>query len=96
MEINIEEILKMADELGIEYEIDSANPGFFIATDNGEGIEEVSIEEILLIDSPKRTNYQVIDGTISKELKKNVSTKTIQVSLDEEFYFYPVKAKGVA
>ncbi|MNO83555.1 hypothetical protein D3C76_748700 [compost metagenome] len=94
-EMNIEEILKMADELGISYELDSETPGFFIIGDEGTQTE-VSIEEVLLIDLQETTHHKIIDGKISNALKKNRNKRTIQVTLDEEYSIYHVKDKGVA
>lgn len=42
----LEDILKKADELGIEYEINSDTPGFFITDEKGNE-RKVSLEEIM-------------------------------------------------
>lgn len=50
MEANSElnEILKLADELGIKCEINNENPGFFITEGNGR-LQEITLEEIMFI-----------------------------------------------
>jgi|GEM_PF-6030243 len=43
-----EEILELADKWGIEYELNSDNPGFFVEDKDGV-VRKVSIEDILFL-----------------------------------------------
>lgn len=77
---SLEEILKMADNLGIEYEENSENPGFFKVNEDG------SEEEIVLGDLFGFGVKFDIDETISDALKSTTSQTTHEVNIKGETF----------
>ncbi|WP_339222607.1 hypothetical protein [Paenibacillus sp. FSL W7-1332] len=80
LEMSMNEILKLAKEWGIEYEVDSATPGFFTEDDNGNE-KQVSLEELLLIDPAVD-----LDNSISNALNATLNTNTKEIELGFMFF----------
>lgn len=78
LEMNLEEILKLADELGIEYEVDSESPGFFAKDVNGN-IEQVSLVDLFGIGND---DDDELDNSISNALISTKNTSPIEIRLD--------------
>jgi hypothetical protein len=65
--MSIQDILKLADEMGFEFELESNTPGFFI-TNKESGEHEVFIEELLSLESLSLNPDLGIDQDISDAL----------------------------
>lgn len=89
-DMKMSEVLKLASELGIEYELDSRSPGFFVVDENGEE-REFLLEEIMLIDGAE--NFD-IDKTISTELSNSLGQRhdrqTLRLDIDRSYLQFPL------
>jgi hypothetical protein len=85
---NIRDILKVADELGIEYEMNSATPGMFIVDGKGKK-KEATFEEIFMF------GEETIDDTITRAISSMsvITKKSLQI---ENKYFNFQQLDGVA
>lgn len=82
-ELNVEQFLKMADELGIDYELNSDDPGFFVKDSHGKETK-LEIEDILMVDQ-KVDLRKKIDEDISNALKYKNDVNYHEVKLAEKF-----------
>lgn len=82
MEMNMSEWLELADELGIEYELDSDNPGLFIEENGTE--REVTVFELFGIEDfeeekceeKQNFTYSIsFERTVSKSVVKKAASK---------------------
>lgn len=83
-EMELKDVLKLADKLGIEYELDSDNPGVFIA--NSDGTEkEFTIEDILCV-KENDDSQKGIDITITEALSSTKVTRTSEIKMESEYF----------
>lgn len=84
-EMNISDILKLAAELGIEFELDSKTPGFFVTDQEGQE-KEVSLDKLFGV---KKMSCREIDQAISQAISQALShtryQPTLKVTIDDKY-----------
>ncbi|MEC0266722.1 hypothetical protein [Paenibacillus anseongense] len=86
--INLEDFLRMAEELGIKYELNSSDPGMFVEDANGHE-RKVTLEEILNIDTSNDGGpYSDIDQMISVALKSSKNSQRQKTKTEKTFMIF--------